>query len=131
MAPLKLHMYLTEKHEHTFFIKSVICLSISSWGFKTSALIGNTYNWEYLTSVNITRFMITFMLFYWGITLSCLLTLSLMKLRTFSRIISSWLGSSTLPMCLNKAVKEAAHSRRRDISWQRIIENFHKSGTQQ
>lgn len=35
-------------------------------------------------------------------------TLSLIKLRTFSRIISSVLGSSTLPTCLNKAVNEAA-----------------------
>lgn len=38
-------------------------------------------------------------------------TLSLIKLNTFSRINSSVLGSSTLAMCLNKAVREAARTR--------------------
>lgn len=38
-------------------------------------------------------------------------TLSLIKLNTFSRINSSVLGSSTLAMCLNKAVREAAWTR--------------------
>jgi len=37
-----------------------------------------------------------------------LLTLSLTKLSTFSRISSSVLGSSTVPICLNKADRDAA-----------------------
>ena len=44
-----------------------------------------------------------------------LITLSLIKLRTFSRINSSVLGSSALPMCLNKAVKEAAPTKQLEL----------------